>query len=73
MTSLDEFLADIRRRRDAMLERWQASDDSRRKPGRRPRDPEQERLLADADRERLEQEDWWKTARRLPVEPPEGA
>ena len=67
MRSFDEFRAEIRRRRDewfiSELERWPA----RRSIGRRPRDREQEQLLAELDRARLERQAWWKTARRVPV------
>lgn len=50
----DEFQEDVQQRR---RERWAkilASEPPGRPPGRRPRDPEQERLLAELDRARLE-------------------
>lgn len=54
MKTYEEFLADVRRLRS---ERWLgilAGEPPGRLPGRRPRDPEQERLLALLDRARLE-------------------
>jgi hypothetical protein len=53
MITYDEFQADVRRRR---RERWLtilAGEAPERGPGRRPRDPEQERLLLALDRARL--------------------
>ena len=50
----DEFQRDVRRRK---RERWAkilASEPSGRAAGRRPRDPEQERLLLRLDRARLD-------------------
>lgn len=49
----DEFQRDVRRRK---RERWAkilASEPPGRAPGRRPRDPEQERMLLRLDRARL--------------------
>ena len=57
----DDFQRDVQRRK---RERWAkilASEPLGRAPGRRPRDPEQERLLLRLDRLRLERRD----ARRL--------
>jgi len=54
MIPYDEFQAEVRRRR---RERWLeilAGEPPGRAPGRRPRDPEQERLLLALDRTRLE-------------------
>lgn len=54
MISYEDFRADVRRRR---RERWAkivASEPPGRPAGRRPRDPEQERLLLALDRARLE-------------------
>ena len=56
MIDYDEFQAEVRRLR---RERWAkilAAEPSGRAPGRRPRDPEQERLLLRMDRARLERE-----------------
>lgn len=53
MTTYEEFLADLARRR---RERWAkilASEPPGRAAGRRPRDPDQERLLLRLDRARL--------------------
>ena len=49
----DEFQRDVRRRK---RERWAkilATESPGRAPGRRPRDPEQERMLLRLDRARL--------------------
>lgn len=54
MISYEDFREDVRRRR---RERWAkivASEPPGRPAGRRPRDPEQERLLLALDRARLE-------------------
>lgn len=56
MTTYEEFQADVQRRK---RERWLSivSTEPRGRPiGRRPRDPEQERLLLALDRARLERE-----------------
>lgn len=53
MIDYDEYQADIQRRR---RERWAkilAAEAPGRPPGRRPRDPEKERLLLKLDRARL--------------------
>lgn len=52
----DEFQSDVRRRK---RERWAkilASEPPSRAAGRRPRDPEQERMLLRLDRTRLDKE-----------------
>ena len=52
----DEFQRDVRRRK---RERWAkilATEPPGRAAGRRPRDPEQERMLLRLDRNRLEKE-----------------
>ena len=56
MIDYDEFQAEVRRLK---RERWAkilAAETPGRVPGRRPRDPEQERLLLGMDRTRLERE-----------------
>jgi hypothetical protein len=53
--SYDDLCADVRKRRE---ERWPAivaTEPPGRPPGRRPRDPEQERVLLERDRRRLAQ------------------
>ena len=53
----DDFQRDVQRRK---RERWAkilAAEPPSRAPGRRPRDPEQERLLLRLDRLRLERRD----------------
>jgi hypothetical protein len=66
MITYDEFQADVRRRR---RERWLAilaGETPGRVPGRRPRDPEQERLLLELDRARLARRDAELVTRREP-------
>ncbi len=56
MIDYDEFQAEVRRLK---RERWAkilARESPGRAPGRRPRDPEQERLLLRMDRARLQRE-----------------
>ena len=56
MIDYDEFQAELRRLK---RERWAkilAAEPAARAPGRRPRDPEQERLLLRMDRARLQRE-----------------
>ena len=56
MIDYDEFQAQVRRLK---RERWAkilAAEPPGRAPGRRPRDPEQERLLLRMDRARLQRE-----------------
>ena len=56
MIDYDEFQAEVRRLK---RERWAkilAAEPPGRAPGRRPRDPEQERLLLRMDRARLQRE-----------------
>ena len=56
MIDYDEFQAEVRRLK---RERWAkilAAEPPDRVPGRRPRDPEQERLLVKMDRARLRRE-----------------
>ncbi len=56
MIDYDEFQAEVRRLR---RERWAkilADEPPGRVPGRRPRDPEEERLLLKMDRARLQRE-----------------
>lgn len=56
MIDYDEFQAEVRR---LERERWAkilAAEPPGRVPGRRPRDPEQERLLLRMDRARLQRE-----------------
>lgn len=56
MIDYDEFQAEVRRRK---RERWAAilaTEPPGRVAGRRPRDPQQERLLRRMDRARLERE-----------------
>ena len=71
MISWNEFRARVRRRKQ---ERWAdilASEPPGRAPGRRPRDPEQEALLAELDRLRIARNEFLTKARRVPVRPSE--
>jgi hypothetical protein len=65
---------DFRRRVRALKdERWMRilnSEPPGRVPGRRPRDPEQERILTELDRRRIERSARLRDARRIPVERP---
>lgn len=68
MIPWEEFRARVRRLK---AERWPdilASEPTGRAPGRRPRDPEQEALLAEADRRRIAESELLSKARRLPPE-----
>ena len=56
MIDYDEFQREVRRRK---RERWAkilAAEPPSRAPGRRPRDPEQERMLLRLDRTRLDKQ-----------------
>jgi hypothetical protein len=54
MKTYDQVMQEIRQRRRARWARILASEPPGRPPGRRPRDPEQERILLQLDRARLE-------------------
>ena len=56
MIDYDEFQAEVRRRKRERWARILAAEPKRRAVGRRPRDPEKERLLLRMDRARLERE-----------------
>ncbi len=69
MTSWDEFRERVRRLK---RERWAdilAAEPPGRPAGRRPRDPEQEALLTEFDRRRIERSEILATMRRVPVPP----
>lgn len=73
MIPLDDFRDRVRRRK---AERWAdvlASEPAGRAPGRRPRDPEQEALLTELDRRRIEGSELLSRARRIPVRPDDPA
>lgn len=53
----DEFQAEVQRRKRERWARILAAEPPGRAAGRRPRDPEQERMLLRMDRARLERED----------------
>ena len=56
MITYEEFQAEVKRRKRGRWARILASEPPGRPAGRRPRDPEKERLLARLDRARLERE-----------------
>lgn len=69
MISWEEFRERVRRLK---AERWPdilASEPKGRAPGRRPRDPEQEALLTEADRRRIAESELLSEAKRLPPTP----
>ena len=69
MKTWDEFREEVRRLK---RERWADilnAEPPGRPAGRRPRDPEQEALLTELDRSRIERSDLLATSRREPVEP----
>lgn len=53
MIPWEDFLADVRRRKEERWARILDAEPPGRAPGRRPRDPEKEKLLAELDRARL--------------------
>ncbi len=66
MKSWEEFREDVRRLK---AERWAvilSTETPGRPAGRRPRDPEQEELLTELDRRRVERSELLASARRLP-------
>lgn len=71
MIPWNEFRERVRRLK---AERWAdilASEPPGRAPGRRPRDPEQEALLAELDRMRIARSELLNTAKRVPLPPSE--
>lgn len=72
MRTWEEFRAEVRRRK---AERWAdilSSEPAGHPAGRRPRDPEQEALLAELDRLRLSRSALRAGARRIPADGGEG-
>ncbi len=66
MKTWEEFREEVRRLK---RERWMdilAAEPPGRPAGRRPRDPEQEALLTELDRRRVERSELLRTARRVP-------
>ena len=57
MISYEDFRAEVERRKRQRWVRILDGEPPGRVPGRRPRDPEKERLLARLDRRRLEERD----------------
>ena len=53
----DDFQRDVQRRKRDRWAKILAAEPAGRAPGRRPRDPEQERMLLQLDRLRLERRD----------------
>jgi hypothetical protein len=67
MISFDDFREQVRRRKAECWADILASEPPGRVAGRRPRDPEQEALLAELDRLRLARSELLARARRVPV------
>lgn len=68
MIDYEEFRRSVRALK---AERWLRilnAEPPGRVPGRRPRDPEQERILTELDRRRIERSARLASARRVPVE-----
>jgi hypothetical protein len=68
MITWEEFRERVRRLK---AERWAdilAAEPPGRAPGRRPRDPEQEALLTELDRQRIERSELLSRAKRVPRE-----
>lgn len=66
MRTWEEFRREVQRRKE---ERWieiLISEPAGRPAGRRPRDPEQEAILTELDRRRIERSELLRTARRIP-------
>ena len=67
MIDYDEFRAGMRAlKRERWLDILNAEAPGR-VPGRRPRDPEQERILTELDRARIARSELLRSARRVPV------
>jgi len=71
MIEWEEFRERVRRRKAKRWVEILLAESPGRAVGRRPRDPEQEALLTELDRRRLEESELHRSARRLPVPPPE--
>ena len=69
MIPYEEFIAEVRRRKAEIWADMLSRETPGRVAGRRPCDPEQEALLAELDRLRVESSDLLKNARRIPVDP----
>jgi len=69
MIPYEDFIAEVRRRKAEVWIDRLCSEAPGRLPGRRPRDPEQEALLAELDRLRIESSELLRNARRIPVDP----
>ena len=67
----EEFRERLRLRKATRWAEILASEPPGRPAGRRPRDPEQEALLTELDRQRIARSTLLATARRVPVEPSE--
>ena len=67
MKTWDEFREEVRRRKERRWVDILNAEPSGRAAGRRPRDPEQEALLAELDRQRIERSALLASRRREPV------
>ena len=70
MISWEEFRDRVRRKKQECWADILAAEPSGRAAGRRPRDPEQEALLTELDRLRIQQSDLLRTARSVRPQPP---
>ena len=70
MIDYEDFRRRVRQLKDERWMRILNAEPPGRVPGRRPRDPEQERLLTELDRRRVERSARLGNARRIPVERP---
>lgn len=69
MRTWEEFREEVRRRKAECWIDILSGEPPGRPAGRRPRDPEQEALLAELDRLRVERSELLRTARRVPPAP----
>ncbi len=71
MIDYDAFQDEVRRLRRERWGRILAAEPPGRAAGRRPRDPEQERLLLEMDRARLERQERTLATRKVPPRRPD--
>lgn len=72
MSTYEDFIAEVRRRKAAIWAELLASEPTGPVAGRRPRDPEQEALLIELDRLRVARSELLRSARRIPPRPAGG-
>ena len=66
MIPYEDFIAEVRRRKAELWVDILNAEPSGPVAGRRPRDPEQEALLTELDRLRIERSELLRNARRIP-------